>query len=234
MPPEATEKQVPIIIQARMTSSRVPGKVLRKIGGEPLLALLLQRLEKSQTGFAVVATSVETSDDPIADFCRSSGVDVVRGPLDDVAMRFCRAIDKLQSDCFVRVCADSPFLDPALIDQAVGIYQQTDADLVTNVETRTFPVGQSVEVISSATYLAAYQSFHTADHFEHVTAYFYEHPDNFKIQSFQSDGHYNDCHMAIDTETNLQTLDNLVATLDRPLDSYGWKELMTRLDAAEA
>jgi spore coat polysaccharide biosynthesis protein SpsF len=220
---------IPIIIQARMNSTRVPGKVLREIAGKPILAILLQRLDRSTSGFPVVATSVQSTDDPIAAFCKTASINVFRGPLEDVAMRFCEVVTLLKNRCFVRICADSPLLDPKLIDEAVEIFMQSGADLVTNIKKRTFPVGQSIEVLKSDTYFDAYKLFQRPNHFEHVTSYYYEHPEKFDIHSIISDGHHNDCRMVVDTESDLERLNSLLATLERPIETYGWRELMSRM-----
>src|SRR5947207_1002273 len=111
------------IIQARMTSSRLPGKVLQSMHGRPMLQYLLDRLARAQgVSDIVVATSIDRSDDPIERFCSAAGVACVRGPLLDVAARFHEVLETWPLDAFVRVSADSPLLDQRIVDAAVRLY----------------------------------------------------------------------------------------------------------------
>ncbi len=139
--------KIGVIIQARMSSQRLPDKVLTMVNGKPLLQYLLERLTHcSSIDQIVVATSEDKSDDPIAVFCHEYGALCFRGPLQNVAKRFYMALEKYNLDAFVRVCCDSPMLDQKLIDQGVKLFNG-EYDLVTNTLRRSYPVGQSVEVI---------------------------------------------------------------------------------------
>ncbi|MEM1400479.1 MAG: NTP transferase domain-containing protein, partial [Pseudomonadota bacterium] len=124
----------PVIIQARMTSSRLPGKVLTSVAGRPLLSYLVESMEHCRNaGPIVVASSVEPTDDPIADYCDENGIECFRGPLDDVMARFLLAVEALNANQFVRVCGDSPLLDHRLIDRAISLFWRHKPDLVTNL-----------------------------------------------------------------------------------------------------
>src|SRR5436305_2350266 len=121
------------LVQARMSSSRLPGKVLRPLAGRLLVSYILDSLERCVlVDSAVLTTSVDPSDDPIADFSVSTGVDCFRGALDDVASRFLDAADAFGLDAFVRVNGDSPLLDHRLVDRAVELSLAASADLATN------------------------------------------------------------------------------------------------------
>src|SRR5689334_213909 len=125
------------VVQARYSSRRLPGKVLQEVAAKPLLAYLLERLARCSTlRGIVVATSVEKSDDAIARFCIERGIELYRGPLADVLGRFVGAAETLNLDALVRINGDSPLLDPAIVDQAVELFEQGDVDLVTNVHPR--------------------------------------------------------------------------------------------------
>ncbi len=215
------------IIQARMTSRRLPGKVLAEVHGRPMMQYLLERVERcTELDGVVVATSTDPSDDPIESFCAERGVDCFRGSLENVAARFCEAAQRHGLDAFVRLCADSPLLDPALIDQAVATYRSGGADLVTNVLGRSFPPGQSVEVISAPVFAEAIPHMSSADHREHVTSYFYDHRKDFKIKAIRSDHDGGDVDFAIDTPRDLDRFKALVAAMDRPHWSYSLAELI--------
>ena len=171
------------IVQARMSSQRLPNKVLHKVAGKPMLQYLLERLEHCNCLDAiVVATSAEDSDTPIAEHCRQNGVPCYRGSLSNVAGRFNEALNIYHFDGFVRVNGDSPLLDQNLIEKAVSIFLAGDLDIVTNGQKRTYPKGQSVEVLRADTFRYAYQLMREEDEFEHVTPYFYKHAEKFLLE----------------------------------------------------
>ena len=163
------------IIQARMSSTRLPGKVLHKVKGKPMIQYLLESLGQCiLIDRVVVATSTDDSDGPVADFCREYGIACHRGPLEDVAKRFVEALDVFGLDAFVRICGDSPLLDYRLVDRAVEIFNSGQFDMVTNVLHRTFPKGQSVEVIDSKMFKQAYPLMREDSEREHISSPVYQ------------------------------------------------------------
>ena len=112
------------VIQARMTSTRLPGKVLRPLAGRAILGLLVDRMRRATAlNDIVVATSIQRSDDAIAAFCAVEGIDCVRGSLDDVAGRMLDAAEQSRADAFLRISGDSPLLDPAIADHAARLFR---------------------------------------------------------------------------------------------------------------
>jgi len=213
--------RVVAIVQARMSSRRLPGKSLASVAGKPLLGYLLERLRRSESlDGLVVATSVEASDDPVAAFCEKCGVTCVRGPLDDVAGRFLKVLDIFPADAFVRICGDSPLLDTALVDRACAEFRAGGWDLVTNVLTRDHPDGQSVEVAAAETFRAAYARMNEPGHFEHVTLYFYQHPEEFRILDLPARADYAGVNFVVDTPEDLAGFSALVARMNRPHWAY--------------
>ncbi len=210
-----------------MRSRRLPGKVLRPLAGRPVLQYLLERVGRCTGLKAVaVATSSDSSDEPIARFCDAFGVRCIRGPLEDVAIRFKLAAESLKLDAFVRLCADSPLLDPQLITRAVDAFRSGKVDLVTNVFPRTFPPGQSVEVVRMRVFAAALPSMKDPGHREHVTRYFYEHPDRYRLLNLSGEHDATGADFAVDTEADLERIEALVAALDRPHWEYGLEALI--------
>ncbi len=208
---------VAAVVQARMSSQRLPGKVLAPLAGKPALAWLLYRLASFDV---VVATSDEPSDGPVAAFCAERGVVCFRGPLEDVAARFAGVVERLGLDAFVRVSGDSPLLDPALVAEALELFEATRPDVATNVFPRSFPPGQSVEVVDAATFLAVRPEF-DADDREHVTRFFYRHPERFRIENFSTVPYAGPSH-ALDTPEDLARLDGwLRARPEAGWDAYG-------------
>jgi spore coat polysaccharide biosynthesis protein SpsF len=175
---------VRVLVQARMSSSRFPGKVLAPIGDKPLVQHVLERAaEVVGRENVTLATSVHASEEPLVLFVRSIGFAVHRGDLDDVLGRFQEAIRAQPAERFFRVSADSPALDPTLLRRALQL-AAPDVDIVTNVHPRTFPPGRSVELVSTATFLALDSSRLSRDEREHVTLHFYRNADRFRVVNF--------------------------------------------------
>ena len=215
------------IAHARMSSTRLPGKVLRPLGGRPALAVLLERLAGAEAiDVVAVATSDEPQDDPIEEFCEREGARCYRGSLHDVAQRMLRAAEGFDLEGFVRVNGDSPLIDPKLVDRAARMLREGDADLVTNVFPRSFPVGQSVEAIRVAAMRTAVAEMSDPPHREHMTQWFYAHPDRFRIENFSSDdGDFSEMVLALDTVDDAVAMEAVVRKMDRPLEEYGWREI---------
>ncbi len=179
--------RISAIIQARMTSQRFPGKVLAPFLGRPLLAHVVERLRQIPGALPVVlATSRDEADDPLALYAQSLGVGVVRGPLENVLGRFALAVAQHPCEAFFRVCADSPLLEPFLFVRALEVYSGGDFDLVTNVFPRTYPAGLSVELLRAETFLALEKVTTDPQDREHVTRYYYGHPEACRIQNIES------------------------------------------------
>ena len=217
-----------ILIQARMSSARLPGKVLAPMHGRPMLAWLVESLSRCGLPLAL-ATSIEPSDDPLASFCAESSLPCIRGPLDDVAARFALAVEQLGCDAFVRISADSPLLDPRLVDRAVALFRETKPDLVTNVFPRSYPKGQSVEVLSAMAFGRACGLMSTHSHREHITSLFYERSDEFRLENFSSGEDWGKLQTSVDTPEDFALAERLLAGLDRPHWEYGWRDLALRM-----
>jgi spore coat polysaccharide biosynthesis protein SpsF (cytidylyltransferase family) len=209
------------IIQARMSSARFPGKVLYEVKGKPVLQYVIERLQRSEfADTLVVATSKERQDDAICNFCRQYGVEVYRGPLDDVAQRIAQVVDIYGFEAFVRVCADSPLIDQALIDKGVEVFLEGDFDVVTNTLCRTYPKGQSVEIIRSDIFRQSYSEMKTAEDREHVTRFFYRNPSRFKIYNFRAANDYGHVQLSVDTCQDMEVFKMLVLQMDKPHWEY--------------
>lgn len=209
-----------------MASTRLPGKMLRRVRGTPILQYVLERLRRCPAlTEIVVATSVDPADDAIADFCRMVDVRCVRGPADDVAARFRQVLDESGFDCFARICGDRPLLDPVLLSRGAELYGP-GIDLVTNVQPRTFPPGQTVEIVRASALAEACLRMNDAEDREHVTRYLYQHPADYRIVNFEADVHFNDVHLAIDTEADFHRFAAIVTRMDQPHWCYGLSEIV--------
>lgn len=222
------------IVQARMSSRRLPGKVLAELGGRPALGWLLDRLARcTRIDGVTVATSDERGDDVLAEWCRARGVDVHRGPLDDVAARVLAAARERRLDGVVRISGDSPLMDPALVDRAAERLRAGEADLVSNVvPPRTYPAGQSVEAVRTDSLAAAVPLMTEPGDREHVTPALYRHPDRFRIEALRHAPSLGDRRMVLDTDDDLCALEALARRMRRPQAEYGLAELVRLWDRA--
>lgn len=201
------------IVQARMSSRRFPGKVLTPFKGRAILEHVLTAAE-SVVGRSrvILATSVEGSDDPLATFAETRRTRVVRGDLANVLARFQAAAQATDAEWVLRVSADSPLLDPEVLRRVIAAADAT-ADVVTTIRPRTFPKGRNAELIRRSALLAIDAAHATADEREHVTPYFYNRPDRFRIRNVES-GHpeWAEASLAVDTPADLAHLERLTAT----------------------
>lgn len=219
--------RVPIILQARMSSSRLPGKMLLSVGGLTLFDRVVERCRRSrEVSEIIIATSSDSSDDAIAARCSAMGLKYHRGPLLDVAERFASLVRFAECDSFVRICGDSPFIDPALIDESVAAYRRLDVDLVTNTFPRTFPKGVSIEVVRAKTFLAAYSRMTAAGEREHVTAVFYRLADEYRIHSIQNADDLSAESLCVDTAADLERIDAVFKMLGERASGCGWREAL--------
>jgi len=175
------------VLQARMSSTRLPGKVLAPVAGAPMILRQIERLRRARRlQRIVVATSIRADDDPLTEILETAGVPVHRGDLDDVLGRFIGALDAFgPARTVVRLTADCPLADPDVIDATVSRFEESGADYASNVaEPRTFPKGLDVEVMTAAALRRAAVETSDPHDREHVTPYLYGHPDRFRLASY--------------------------------------------------
>ena len=196
-------------IQARMSSSRFPGKVLAPFLGRPMIDHVVASVSAAISPDAIVVlTSTDKTDDPLAAYGERQGWKVFRGPLDNVFERFRLCAERLPCDWILRVCADSPLLDPELARSALRIAAEGNWDVVTNVFPPTFPTGQSVEVVRVELMMAVDADRLSPDDLEHVTRFFYGHPEEFRILNLQAGEHHTlEPGCAVDTIEDLRRLE---------------------------
>lgn len=208
---DAGHLKVVAIIQARMSSSRFPGKVLAPLRGRPLLAHTIKRVGcVLPLDRILIATSTDPTDDPVACYSQSLGVCVVRGPLHDVFERFSRCLREARCDWFFRVCADSPYPDPDLMRDYLERCQLDSWDLITNVFPRTFPKGRSLELVRASRFLELAEMSLTLEQREHVTKFFYDHAGRFRICNVTATGATpTDISYAVDEVADLRRLEVL-------------------------
>lgn len=178
--------RIEAFIQARMGSSRLPGKVLKKVLGRSLLDFLVERLvESKEIDKIVILTTHEVADDAIAAFCKEKKISIFRGSEEDVLDRYYQAALVYKPDGIVRITADCPLIDPQIVDQVIRVFREgySQIDYVSNTLEKTFPRGLDVEVFSFHALRQAFRLAIRPDEREHVTLFLYRHPELFKLKN---------------------------------------------------
>ncbi|OUU53618.1 MAG: hypothetical protein CBC25_00120 [Pelagibacteraceae bacterium TMED65] len=194
-----------IFIQARTSSKRLPGKVFKTlINKNHSLDLLIYKLSKLfSKKRIVILTSKNKSDDAIQKYCKKNKINYFRGSLKNVAGRFLEALKVYRCKYFMRVSADSPLLDMNIIKIFIKYIKSNKFDIITNVNPRTFPKGQSVEIVKSQTFIDNFKRFKSKKNFEHVTNFFYNFESNFKIKNIKYGKNLSKISLALDTKKDL-------------------------------
>lgn len=219
-----------ILLLARLDSRRLPGKGLMDLGGRPVLGRAIDRLKRCHhVSTLVLATTDRAVDDPLEDFARAEGIGCFRGDAMDVAKRCADACDAFELDWFIRICGDSPFADPAVVDQVSEAFLAGSPDIATNVYPRSFPVGASAEAVSKNAMDKILSATPDLAFREHVTLYAYEHADRFDIVSVLPDDlGYEAQSIAVDTPEDLNRARKLIDRLADP-DTATLEEILLEL-----
>lgn len=182
--------RVAVTIEARMSATRLPGKVLFPLANQTVLSFLISRLKTlSCIDAIVVATTNNPVDLPIEMWARAMNVDVFRGSEVDVMGRVLGAARSVDADVIVELTGDNPLIDPRLIEIALARFKQGDVDYVSNVTERTFPLGMDTQVFSTATLEDAYSQTSDPLDREHVSLFIYRNPTRYRLASILSPPH---------------------------------------------
>ena len=208
--------KVVAVIQARMGSSRLPGKILAPLAGKPVLQRVIERAAASNAfDEVVVATTDRDLDDITAKRAEAFGARVVRGDEEDVLSRFGQAARLSEADAIMRITADCPLIDPDVLAQMTVRFAVGDADLVSNCVQRTFPRGLDAELFSRDALDIMLEEATTASQREHVTPFLYAHPERFRTISHESAEDFSDLRLTLDTPEDLDLLKRIfLATPD--------------------
>jgi len=197
-----------------MTSTRLPGKVLEPILGEPMISRQIARLRLANLlDGLVVATSVDPSDDPLVDYISSLDVPVVRGALDDVLGRFVAVVDEFSPDVVVRLTADCPLASPAVIDQVVSAFMSSSVDYASNTLEPTWPDGVDVEVVRADALRWVFDHSDDVHEHEHVTLGVYRRPERFSCLNVAGDVDLSSLRWTVDTPEDLAFVREVYAAL---------------------
>ncbi len=178
------EKSVVTVIQARTSSTRLPGKVLLPLFGDTLLARMIERVSLAKRiGKIVIATTTSEEDAQIVEWCQQNQIEVYQGSKSDLLDRHYQVAIKHKADVVVKIPSDCPLIDPGVIDNVIGFYllNQNKFDYVSNLHPATFPDGNDVEVMSFAALEIAWENATATMELEHTTPYLWENPSQFRI-----------------------------------------------------
>jgi len=194
-------------MQARMTSTRLPGKVLMPINKKPMLYWVVKRLERSKLIDEIVLAIPNTKEsDVLEEFAKDNNIVYVRGSETDVLSRYYKASLAVNADVIVRITADCPLVDPTIVDRVIERHLSSEADYTSNVIERTYPKGLDVEVFNFSALEKINSIAETDFQKEHVTTYFLQNPQMFKLQNVTAEGILNNPEISITVDTQ-QDLD---------------------------
>jgi spore coat polysaccharide biosynthesis protein SpsF len=233
------------IIQGRMSSSRLPGKILTDIAGQPMLQRVFARTSRAASlSETIFATSVDSTDDPVAEYCDFSGIPFTRGSQFDVLDRYYQAAKEAKADVVVRITADCPVIDPALIDDVVTTLLDDKHDFACNrlppPWDRTYPIGLDVEACTFKVLEKAWKEAKEPQHREHAMPYFYEgvklsavsrqlsqgvSPRGFKIALLNHTIDFGDYRWTVDTPEDLEFMRQVYSRFNGR-DDFSWKEVL--------
>lgn len=224
------------IIQARLSSSRLPGKVLKPMNGRPMLSWMIERVKAAKKiEQIIIVTSVEASDDSIVEFCERENMPCSRGSLNDVLDRYYQAAKKFKVDTIVRLTGDCPLIDPKVIDILVDVYKNEKYDYVANTlqPHSTFPDGQDVEIFSFTNLERAWKEAKKPSDREHVTFYFWNNPDIFAIHNYQQDSNWSKYRLTVDYPEDFKIVENIVEYLYPKNNLFTMQEIISYLNENE-
>ncbi|MDM5246498.1 glycosyltransferase family protein [Lysinibacillus sp. G4S2] len=221
---------VTAIIQARMGSTRLPGKILKEVNGKPLLAYQLERIARSNyIGKVVIATTVAPKDDVVIEFCENYGVDYYRGSEDDVLSRYYEAAEQYGGDTIVRLTSDCPIIDPVIVDETIQYFLNNHFDYVSNTIERTYPRGLDTEIFSKSALERAYKEATLTRDKEHVTAYMYSNPESFSLGYIKNKQDYSQYRWTVDTLEDYELIKLILMSIYPFNKEFSWKDVLSLL-----
>ncbi|MBI4236641.1 MAG: glycosyltransferase family protein [Chloroflexi bacterium] len=223
---------VGIIVQARVSSTRFPGKVLKEVEGHPLLWWVLHRLGRCRTLETIVlATSERPENDALLPIAHEAGAQVFRGSEEDVLDRYYRAAHAHDLETIVRAPADSPFMDPEVTDLVVAKFAEGGYDYACNfLEGNAFPQGLQVEAFSHLALERAWREARLPSEREHVTPYIWKHPEIFRLAGVYAEADYSHLRWLVDHPEDIRFVRAVAARLAHRGADFSWREVVALLE----
>ena len=226
-----------VIIQARSGSTRLPGKILKKVGNKTLLEYGVVRIQKAQKiKEIIIATTVNEKDDVIAQIAQANGIKYFRGSEADVLARYYYAAKENSAETVIRITSDCPLIDPDIIDLAIDDYEKQSCDILTNVpndgQKLTYPRGMDVEIFSFKWLEEAFYHAKETYEREHVTPYLYTNVQ--KVYYDRAEKDYSGYRLTLDTEEDLNVITQIITALYNPDKVFHLEDIIQFLDANPA
>jgi len=213
------------VVQARMGSTRLPGKVMKPLAGKTLIEVLISRLRKAKTlDEVLVATTTEKTDDVLAAHCKSKKIPVFRGSSEDVLKRYVDACRKYSASVVVRITGDCPLADPQLVDSLIRSFAKQKVDYLSNTNPPSYPDGLDIEVFTIEALEKAADRASSGYQREHVTPYIYQ-SGNFKTGNFANQDDFSKERWTVDESNDLKVVDDIFQHFSPRID-FSWKEVM--------
>ena len=222
------------VVQARIGSSRLPGKVLKDLAGESVLARVVQRLHRSSLiSEVVIATSASAGDRAVLREAERLNVRCFRGSEADVLDRFYQAARVFHADVVVRITSDCPLIDPEVTDKTIRAFMKEQPDYASNSLERTYPRGLDTEAMTADALARAWRKANEPHQREHVTPFLYEHPELFRILSVRSDSDYSAHRWTLDTAEDLDFIRAVYKRFGNCGD-FSWRDVLQLVEREPA
>jgi len=228
------KKKITAIIQARMTSTRLPKKVLMSIEGKPMLWHVINRLKFSKEINKIILTIPNTRENDILEkFAKDNKLKYFRGDEEDVLSRYYKTAKKFKSSIVLRVTSDNPLIDSKIVDELIKKHLSNRADYTSNNLKKTFPRGLSIEVFNFNVLEKAFREAKEDYQREHVTSYIYEHPEIFELQNIEAKGKLRrpDLRLTVDTKEDLKLIREIYRYLYNPGKIFYTEEIINLLNS---
>ena len=227
------KKKITCIIQARISSSRLPGKVLLYGFDKPLLLHLVERLKKSKKIMKIIiATTKKKIDEPIVSLCKKNKIEFFRGESENVLKRYFDCAKKFKATDIIRITSDCPLMDPRIVDKVVEEYLKENFHYVSNINPTTTPDGFDIEIFQFKTLKEAFYKAKKKHELEHVTPYIWDNPKKFKIHNvkiFKNDRYYKNYRLTLDYIEDYFVIQNIYNALYKKNKNFSLNQILSYL-----
>lgn len=221
-----------VILQARMGSSRLPGKVIREINGKPMVIWQISRILRARRiGKLIVATTVNEEDDLLCSILESNKIEYFRGSEEDVYARFLEIVETIRDEYFIRLTADCPLVMPELIDDMIEKYLELNLDYISNSNPPTFPDGLDIEIIKSKTFVGLKEQDLSNEEREHVTLALYNGKRKYEILNHNCSINLSNLRWTVDYEEDFQFVKEVYSEFLGVEAEFQFKDLMDLLNS---
>lgn len=227
-------KRIGVIIQTRMTSTRLPGKVLKSVydgtRSITMLEAVLERIKRSKLiNCIIVATTTNETDNPVVELCNNHNILIYRGSENNVLERYYMAAKTNNLDIIIRITSDCPIIDVELMDEMLSFYLKNKYDYVSNTLERSYPRGLDIEIFNFNSLEIAYKNANTEIEKEHVTTYIYGHSKDFKLYSYTQHMDWSEYRLTVDTEKDMELIRKIYGSLYDKNPKFNQKDVLNLL-----